>query len=50
MIQTITKTNQNFKQLQPGIGIGVPLPQDWVSIKNEALVIIVGLTNVGKST
>ncbi|NEP07241.1 MAG: AAA family ATPase [Okeania sp. SIO2G4] len=50
MIQTITKTNQNFKQLQPGIGIGVPLPQDWVSIKNEALVIIVGLTGVGKST
>ncbi|NEP86091.1 MAG: AAA family ATPase [Okeania sp. SIO2C2] len=50
MIQTITKTNQNFKQLQSGIGIGSPLPQDWVSIKNEALVIIVGLTGVGKST
>ncbi|NES73007.1 MAG: AAA family ATPase [Okeania sp. SIO2D1] len=50
MIQTITKTNQSFKQLQPGIGIGVPLPKDWVSIKNEAIVIIVGLTGVGKST
>ncbi|MGB3508498.1 MAG: AAA family ATPase [Microcoleaceae cyanobacterium] len=50
MIQTITKVNQSFKQLQPGISIGSPLSEDWVSIRNEPLVIIVGLTGVGKST
>lgn len=50
MMQTITKPNQNFKQLHPGISIGIPLEEGWISIKNEPLVIIVGLTGVGKST
>jgi len=50
MIQTITKANQNFQQLQPGIAIGIPSEKDWVSIKNERLIIIVGLTGVGKTT
>lgn len=50
MIKTITKVNQSFKQLQPGISSGSPLSEDWVSIKNEPLAIIVGLTGVGKST
>ncbi|NES08078.1 MAG: AAA family ATPase [Okeania sp. SIO2F4] len=50
MMQTITKPNQNFKQLQPGIAIGVPSEKDWVSIRNENLIIIVGLTGVGKTT
>lgn len=50
MIQSITKVNQSFQQLQPGIGIGSHLPEGWVSIKNKAIVILVGLTGVGKST
>ncbi len=50
MIKTITKVNQNFKQLQPGISIGSQQFPDGESIRNEPLVIIVGLTGVGKST
>ncbi len=50
MIQTITKNNQNFQQLQPGIAIDAPSKKDWVSIRNEHLIIIVGLTGVGKTT
>ena len=49
-MQTITKPNQEFKQLQPGIAIGVPSEKDWVSIRNQSLIIIVGLTGVGKTT
>ncbi len=50
MMQTITKPNQTFKQLQPGIAIGIPSEKGWVSTRNEYLVIIVGLTGVGKTT
>ncbi|MEB3342360.1 hypothetical protein [Okeania sp.] len=46
MIQTITKFHQNFQQLQPRIGIGVPSEKGWVSTINEHLIIIVGLTGV----
>lgn len=49
-MQTITKPNQNFKQLQPGIAIGVPSEKDLISTRNEHLIIIVGLTGVGKTT
>ncbi len=49
-MQTITKPNQNFQQLQLGIAIGFPSEKGWVSTRNENLIIIVGLTGVGKTT
>jgi len=39
-----------FTELSPGIGVGAPAPANWQSITEQRLVIIVGVTGVGKST
>jgi len=39
-----------FTQLAPGIGVGAPMPQDWRSLLDCPLLIMVGVTGVGKST
>lgn len=40
----------NFIELVPGVGSGNAPNQDWHSIVNEPLVVLVGVTGVGKST
>lgn len=50
MVENLTQVRQIFQEVYSGISIGAPLPQGWVSIRNEPLLIIVGLTGVGKST
>ncbi len=39
-----------FTQLCPGIAAGNPIPSGWQSIASQPLLIIVGVTGVGKST
>ena len=39
-----------FTQLAPGVGVGAPTPQDWRALINYPLLIMVGVTGVGKST
>ena len=39
-----------FTLLTPGVGIGSPLPTDWRTIDTSPLLIVVGVTGVGKST
>ncbi len=43
-------TTAPFAPLAPGLGIGAPLPSGWRSIADLPLLIIVGVTGVGKST
>jgi hypothetical protein len=45
-----TRSNLFFEHLSPGVGIGFPVPKDWLSITTFPLLIIVGMTGVGKST
>lgn len=40
----------SFVQLQPGVGIGAPTPGGWESIADCPLLVLVGVTGVGKST
>lgn len=40
----------SFVQLQPGVGIGSPAPGDWEPIDGCPLLVLVGVTGVGKST
>ncbi|HEY9635470.1 MAG TPA: AAA family ATPase [Coleofasciculaceae cyanobacterium] len=39
-----------FTQLCPGIAAGSPVPPNWESIAIQPLLIVVGVTGVGKST
>ncbi len=52
MHRLVNTTRQNlfFEHLSPGVGVGFPIPKDWLPIANFPLVIIVGMTGVGKST
>ncbi|MEH2061093.1 MAG: AAA family ATPase [Nostoc sp.] len=45
-----TRQNLFFEHLSPGVGVGFPVPKDWLPIKTFPLLIIVGMTGVGKST
>ncbi len=39
-----------FTELAPGIAVGMPVPEAWCALVEHPLLIIVGLTGVGKST
>jgi hypothetical protein len=39
-----------FEQLAPGLGVGWPAPAGWRSLAASSLLILVGVTGVGKST
>ena len=39
-----------FERLQPELGVGSPLPEAWLPLGDCPLVIMVGVTGVGKST
>jgi hypothetical protein len=39
-----------FTLLSPGIAMGEPIPEGWQTLADRPLVIIVGVTGVGKST
>ncbi|MHC5744843.1 MAG: AAA family ATPase [Nostoc sp.] len=45
-----TRPNLFFEQLSPVVGVGFPVPKDWLPITSFPLLIIVGMTGVGKST
>lgn len=45
-----TRQNLFFEHLSPGIGVGFPVPKDWLPITTFPLLIVVGMTGVGKST
>ncbi|MBE8965439.1 AAA family ATPase [Nostocales cyanobacterium LEGE 12452] len=45
-----TRPNLFFEHLSPGVGVGFPVPKDWLPITSFPLLIIVGMTGVGKST
>jgi len=40
----------SFTQLAPGLGVGAPAPQAWHPLADYPLLIMVGVTGVGKST
>ncbi|MEH1765941.1 MAG: AAA family ATPase [Nostoc sp.] len=44
------RQNLFFEHLSPGVGVGFPIPKDWLPITTFPLLIIVGMTGVGKST
>lgn len=52
MQQLVNTTRQNlfFEHLSPGVGVGFPVPKDWLPITTFPLLILVGMTGVGKST
>ncbi|MEH2047565.1 AAA family ATPase [Nostoc sp.] len=45
-----TRQNLFFEHLSPSVGVGFPVPKDWLPITSFPLLIIVGMTGVGKST
>ncbi|MEH2201938.1 AAA family ATPase [Nostoc sp.] len=45
-----TRPNLFFEHLSPVVGVGFPVPKDWLPITSFPLLIIVGMTGVGKST
>ena len=45
-----TRPNLFFEHLSPGVGVGFPVPKGWLPITSFPLLIIVGMTGVGKST
>ena len=40
----------SFTQLAPGVGIGAEAPSGWVAVAQRPLLVLVGVTGVGKST
>jgi hypothetical protein len=38
-----------FKEIEPGLGEGWPAPEGWLSVTLCPMIILVGLTSVGKS-
>ncbi len=40
----------SFNEIAPGVGVGTPAPAGWQSVRQRPLLILVGLTGVGKST
>ena len=49
-IVNTTRPNLFFEHLNPGVGVGFPVPKGWLPITSFPLLIIVGMTGVGKST
>ncbi len=39
-----------FVELRPGCGAGLPRPPGWLSFSDTSLLVLVGVTGVGKST
>lgn len=46
----LTQKDTAFQPLSLGVGFGSSVPQGWFSLLTQPLLIIVGLTGVGKST
>jgi hypothetical protein len=46
----MTDATLPFVQLSSGVGIGLPAPTGWESIADCPLLVVVGVTGVGKST
>lgn len=46
----MTDATLPFVQLSAGVGIGSPAPRGWVKVADCPLLVIVGVTGVGKST
>ncbi len=46
----VTATNLTFNELIPGLAVGEPVPRGWQALGNQPLIILVGVTGVGKST
>lgn len=46
----LTQKHSAFKSFSLGVGFGSSVPQGWQSLVTQPLLIIVGLTGVGKST
>jgi hypothetical protein len=43
-------TEPTFSEFAPGVGVGDKCPNDWYSIADLPLTILIGVTGVGKST
>lgn len=41
---------QPFELLEQGLGVGTPVPAGWEAIVNQPLLILVGLSSVGKTS
>ncbi|MEB3277819.1 MAG: AAA family ATPase [Lyngbya sp.] len=50
MTTELTQKHSAFQPLSLGVGFGSSVPKGWVSLAKQPLLIIVGLTGVGKST
>jgi succinate dehydrogenase flavin-adding protein (antitoxin of CptAB toxin-antitoxin module) len=50
MTTELKQKHSAFKPLSLGVGFGSSVPKGWVSLAKKPLLIIVGLTGVGKST
>ncbi|MEM7030827.1 MAG: AAA family ATPase, partial [Chloroflexota bacterium] len=46
----MTTQTQPFQTLSPWLGVGAPCPPMWQSITEHEVMILVGLTGVGKTT
>jgi hypothetical protein len=46
----LAQKHSAFKSFSLGVGFGSSVPQGWLSLVTQPLLIIVGLTGVGKST
>lgn len=46
----MTQAAHHFVSVGPGLAYGDPLPDGWLSIQTRPLLILVGVTGVGKST
>jgi hypothetical protein len=46
----MTDTTLPFVKLSAGVGIGLPAPAGWECLADRPLLVIVGVTGVGKST
>lgn len=44
------QTAHQFVAVAPGLACGAPIPEGWFSISKRPLLILVGVTGVGKST
>lgn len=50
MTTELKQKHSAFQPLSLGVGFGSSVPQGWLSLATKPLIIIVGLTGVGKST
>jgi hypothetical protein len=49
-VQTTLLFTRPFEQVEPGLGVGQPVPAGWRTIADWELLIFVGFSGVGKTT